>query len=170
MRPRVFPAEDAAVAASVASHAEASMRPRVFPAEDWGIGARVSVCESRFNEAAGIPRGRRAELHCAEWAVLSGFNEAAGIPRGRQLVRAELAKEEECFNEAAGIPRGRPTRARGPSQRPACFNEAAGIPRGRHRRVEIAIHAIAASMRPRVFPAEDVAIWNAGDCYTLPLQ
>ena len=36
------------------------MRPRVFPAEDVGAAAerlaRYDVC---FNEAAGIPRGRR---------------------------------------------------------------------------------------------------------------
>ena len=62
------------------------------------------------------------------------------------------------FNEAAGIPRGRPF----PEGRPAdcwnCFNEAAGIPRG--RRAGWGVHddkPDAASMRPRVFPAEDVA-------------
>ena len=36
------------------------MRPRVFPAEDSATG-RPFVSESqRFNEAAGIPRGRHA--------------------------------------------------------------------------------------------------------------
>ena len=34
MRPRVFPAEDAAQAADLEALIEASMRPRVFPAED----------------------------------------------------------------------------------------------------------------------------------------
>ena len=37
----------------------------------------------RFNEAAGIPRGRRPGRHRRRnpWP---GFNEAAGIPRGRR--------------------------------------------------------------------------------------
>ena len=34
------------------------MRPRVFPAEDQGSGCRVPEGQERFNEAAGIPRGR----------------------------------------------------------------------------------------------------------------
>ena len=38
------------------------MRPRVFPAEDLQeTGALVEVSAPCFNEAAGIPRGRRAE-------------------------------------------------------------------------------------------------------------
>ena len=35
------------------------MRPRVFPAEDGRRSARDAGARSRFNEAAGIPRGRR---------------------------------------------------------------------------------------------------------------
>ena len=59
------------------------------------------------------------------------FNEAAGIPRGRHHSRISLSTGAIGFNEAAGIPRGRPPRGResSPAQR--------------------------ASMRPRVFPAED---------------
>ena len=58
MRPRVFPAEDFNAAAHDAAHNIASMRPRVFPAEDpRGPGARAAG-GTRFNEAAGIPRGR----------------------------------------------------------------------------------------------------------------
>ena len=35
------------------------MRPRVFPAEDRGQTPRNTPRDNRFNEAAGIPRGRR---------------------------------------------------------------------------------------------------------------
>ena len=36
------------------------MRPRVFPAEDAGAPPLTAAeSQSRFNEAAGIPRGRR---------------------------------------------------------------------------------------------------------------
>ena len=63
------------------------------------------------------------------------------------------------FNEAAGIPRGRlrPIR-RGAHQVSGWrFNEAAGIPRGRQEAVATAQQGgDMASMRPRVFPAEDV--------------
>ena len=60
------------------------------------------------------------------------------------------------FNEAAGIPRGRRPRVSGSCRFARCFNEAAGIPRGRRRRPELHPPARDASMRPRVFPAEDV--------------
>ena len=60
------------------------------------------------------------------------------------------------FNEAAGIPRGRPHRNPGPTQRVPRFNEAAGIPRGRPTNEETRYAHPLASMRPRVFPAEDV--------------
>ena len=35
------------------------MRPRVFPAEDAGEGVNTQLVIEGFNEAAGIPRGRR---------------------------------------------------------------------------------------------------------------
>ena len=38
----------------------ASMRPRVFPAEDLLWVNRPASNDWRFNEAAGIPRGRPA--------------------------------------------------------------------------------------------------------------
>ena len=61
MRPRVFPAEDLAGHAATTLGEIASMRPRVFPAEDGG-GERASAPQSSsFNEAAGIPRGRRSQ-------------------------------------------------------------------------------------------------------------
>ena len=60
------------------------------------------------------------------------------------------------FNEAAGIPRGRQDALGGPSIRWRSFNEAAGIPRGRQPRALTRIgETHNASMRPRVFPAED---------------
>ena len=40
----------------------ASMRPRVFPAEDSRNPARRLRLHPRFNEAAGIPRGRLGPL------------------------------------------------------------------------------------------------------------
>ena len=61
------------------------------------------------------------------------------------------------FNEAAGIPRGRlnPGTTNAPSG--TGFNEAAGIPRGRPEQPEqVGLVVVPASMRPRVFPAEDL--------------
>ena len=41
------------------------MRPRVFPAEDFGEACNFAEVSTGFNEAAGIPRGRRtARLRC----------------------------------------------------------------------------------------------------------
>ena len=59
MRPRVFPAEDLVARLLLSLRHAASMRPRVFPAED-GAGTLPGMRRYRgFNEAAGIPRGRR---------------------------------------------------------------------------------------------------------------
>ena len=61
------------------------MRPRVFPAEDALHDFKRAVWLLSFNEAAGIPRGRRrVGLMVAQWNA--GFNEAAGIPRGRPCI------------------------------------------------------------------------------------
>ena len=60
MRPRVFPAEDDRLHVPDGLRGVASMRPRVFPAEDWP-NAASPYRRSRFNEAAGIPRGRRLD-------------------------------------------------------------------------------------------------------------
>ena len=59
MRPRVFPAEDGAAERRAVRGADASMRPRVFPAEDESCRITSRRVAVRFNEAAGIPRGRR---------------------------------------------------------------------------------------------------------------
>ena len=109
------------------------MRPRVFPAED--LPAPRSGCRRgpRFNEAAGIPRGRHVS------------------PSGSRVAGTR-------FNEAAGIPRGRRGRAYTSRCCLCSFNEAAGIPRGRRQLLEHVPRGLLASMRPRVFPAEDAAV------------
>ena len=79
MRPRVFPAEDTLDKSTLESGNVASMRPRVFPAEDRWCGAtRRRGCRCRFNEAAGIPRGRLVDL--AAW-VHAEVAEASMRPR-----------------------------------------------------------------------------------------
>ena len=108
------------------------MRPRVFPAEDDAEHEGVKA----ISHASMRPRVFPAE-------------DARRSQRSR-------ARAFACFNEAAGIPRGRLTAAwRRRRRPPTCFNEAAGIPRGRH--VDIGRRGFVrwASMRPRVFPAED---------------
>ena len=155
------------------------MRPRVFPAEDFQLDWNsASICSS-FNEAAGIPRGRLSTRLRCRWCAVC-FNEAAGIPRGRPSRRRRRRGGATRFNEAAGIPRGRLTSPPPPGDRRPRFNEAAGIPRGRRpcgarsarssapgfneaagiprgRRDKGAgvVADFDASMRPRVFPAED---------------
>ena len=82
MRPRVFPAEDVQEDVRRWGGTVASMRPRVFPAEDTHLLSTDSWSWCRFNEAAGIPRGRRKHS-TRPWQPSTRFNEAAGIPRGR---------------------------------------------------------------------------------------
>ena len=108
MRPRVFPAEDPAVLVFPRVDQGASMRPRVFPAEDHPPVPRGAAGPPRFNEAAGIPRGRPGP---EDYRMGQGrrFNEAAGIPRGRPVYLACDGDRITGFNEAAGIPRGRQT-------------------------------------------------------------
>ena len=132
MRPRVFPAEDRPCGAAHGASSGASMRPRVFPAEDTAsAGGRVET-GGRFNEAAGIPRGRpvrrrhggsteaRASmrprvfpaedvrhhlrlLHQRQASMRPRVFPAEDVAAGRALHVADSS-----FNEAAGIPRGRP--------------------------------------------------------------
>ena len=64
------------------------MRPRVFPAEDSPVTRAARPRWWRFNEAAGIPRGRRPSCYCSD-AAIERFNEAAGIPRGRRTFQYE---------------------------------------------------------------------------------
>ena len=105
MRPRVFPAEDVGPLTVRKEDERASMRPRVFPAEDFKPRLCPPLTSSRFNEAAGIPRGRPGRERRVR-RVARGFNEAAGIPRGRQQTDLIYSDVALCFNEAAGIPRG----------------------------------------------------------------
>ncbi len=132
MRPRVFPAEDHGIDIQQLWAEAASMRPRVFPAEDVPDPDPTRIEVLRFNEAAGIPRGRPQRTIHGGWS----------LPR---------------FNEAAGIPRGRPRNTTGgPTYVIRGFNEAAGIPRGRLGSFLLCdLLFREASMRPRVFPAED---------------
>ena len=130
-----------------------------------------SVRAAGFNEAAGIPRGRRllSLLACCMWPTR--FNEAAGIPRGRPEVNIANSAALPGFNEAAGIPRGRLKWRSGGTVTVHGFNEAAGIPRGRPPdRRWWHLDARGASMRPRVFPAEDADTVKPRDDRRLQLQ
>ena len=83
MRPRVSPRKTDVQNDVETANLAASMRPRVFPAEDRRPGAPWRRGPRRFNEAAGIPRGRLHQgvpTSNGRWS----FNEAAGIPRGRR--------------------------------------------------------------------------------------
>ena len=138
----------------IASSAEitgASMRPRVFPAEDRPSHPSVAAALIRtrcFNEAAGIPRGRpRIALtpndieplrpHASMRPRVFPAEDARRLRKNRRVTTGT-----RCFNEAAGIPRGR-LRHQGPSET-------------YHRK------RFDASMRPRVFPAEDMILDPGG--------
>ena len=86
------------------------MRPRVFPAEDIASSAFSTGSLPCFNEAAGIPRGRRPRVPPRRRPRRARFNEAAGIPRGRRGAGRSAVIGRPRFNEAAGIPRGRQLR------------------------------------------------------------
>ena len=179
MRPRVFPAEDSAGRVAADGSRGASMRPRVFPAEDRATGhATASTC-GRFNEAAGIPRGRLGDVN-----RITGDIRASMRPRvfpaedGRALpvvpravpasMRPRVFPAEDRARTASPGPRSSNASMRPrvfPAEDEALygdfspphvrFNEAAGIPRGRLRHGGARDGAQYASMRPRVFPAED---------------
>ena len=132
MRPRVIPAEDDRSGRRQLAHPpHASMRPRVIPAEDVPgdavVGDQVvaSMRPRVIPAEDGPPRTRRRGR---PWS----FNEAAGNPRGRREYRQVSGSGPPGFNEAAGNPRGRRGGAEGETTPPP-----------------------AASMRPRVIPAED---------------
>ena len=161
MRPRVFPAEDSAETPVRMEVNGASMRPRVFPAEDGRRGPGLGAPAVRFNEAAGIPRGRhlleekphgcksrasmRPRVFPAEDAagsavqgrVVGASMRPRVFPAEDQSMQPIAFHSEHRFNEAAGIPRGRQGRYRWLSTPTESFNEAAGIPRGRRGRRDI---------------------------------
>ena len=108
------------------------MRPRVFPAEDARTRPRVARTMPSFNEAAGIPRGRR-KVKLPD----DTLSEVASMrPR---VFPAEDPRDGDAR-------RGRRHDA---SMRPGVF-PAEDVLRAPTRAVDG--HA---SMRPRVFPAED---------------
>ena len=145
------------------------MRPRVFPAEDSGTApAGFPGCSRRFNEAAGIPRGRQWVLGFI-MSFLGGFNEAAGIPRGR---RTGSCCAWWYSSPASMRPRVFPAedmsyRKQGDewywaSMRPRVFP--AEDPQVL---ATTAVRLLLASMRPRVFPAEDANEIVEYNCLTL---
>ena len=81
MRPRELPAEDVLSRQSLPHAAAASMRPRELPAEDDQAALASHVPLVRFNEAAGVTRGRRRPSRSSS-GLLGSFNEAAGGTRG----------------------------------------------------------------------------------------
>ena len=107
------------------------MRPRVFPAEDSKLALRGSPISIRFNEAAGIPRGRR------ERAARPGRGlDASMRPRVFPAEDVPLEGVARAMDDASMRPRVFPAEDASSQARPS-----------RH---------CVASMRPRVFPAEDV--------------
>ena len=131
------------------------MRPRVFPAEDMKLAVSNVEILLRFNEAAGIPRGRPGDDQLASRVGLASMRPRV-FPAEDARCGAIPANPPPCFNEAAGIPRGRRAADESAEFRQAGFNEAAGIPRGRRRpQGGGRLGHRDASMRPRVFPAED---------------
>ena len=137
MRPRVFPAEDVGRRRRAAEERLASMRPRVFPAEDSPSGHFGPADQKRcFNEAAGIPRGRRT--------TRSGYRQPDPAS-----MRPRVFPAEDFFRRRL---RASVTTA---SMRPRVFPAEDGFARGGQARLHLR-----ASMRPRVFPAEDQH-WSA---------
>ena len=162
MRPREFPAEDAGLRRHLRGAGGASMRPREFPAEDQRVVLPPVRGRLRFNEAAGIPRGR---LHgCTDEGRASG---ASMRPREFPAEDARAIASTTTrwsFNEAAGIPRGRlavppflPVGLSIASMRPREFPAEDLHQRGAPAR------CTRASMRPREFPAEDFAPTSLGE-------
>ena len=108
------------------------MRPRVFPAEDPHGGGSPSTDSMAASMRPRVFPAEDALLVPSQNISVICFNEAAGIPRGRQGAVGAGDIQADGFNEAAGIPRGRRT-----------------LPAAASRPLSTA------SMRPRVFPAED---------------
>ena len=165
MRPRVFPAEDVGVPDSGSPNAGlASMRPRVFPAEDYN---RASQPSRRILDTASMrPRVFPAEDSSVSKPPYVELRSASMRPRvfpAEDSAGATSARRVPAptvgFNEAAGIPRGRQTvtnvvhwRCRRASMRPRVFPAEDTHGRGSTGASRIRD----ASMRPRVFPAEDM--------------
>ena len=109
MRPRVFPAEDDRIRHRIVAPVQASMRPRVFPAEDPRKRVVHMLASKRFNEAAGIPRGRQAP-HVSPVRQRHASMRPRVFPAEDSSPRSASCRDSAGFNEAAGIPRGRPAK------------------------------------------------------------
>ena len=132
---------------------------------------RLAVSSIRFNEAAGIPRGRRSENGRARHRRRSCASMRPRVFPAEDASISALPSQElgpGRFNEAAGIPRGRldrrgDSRQRGPAQaasmRPRVFPAEDVVPARRSSTL-----SRRASMRPRVFPAEDLASGRCRAC------
>ena len=84
------------------------MRPRVFPAEDPGATAVRRRRLARFNEAAGIPRGRHSRRVVPDQPQAASMRPRVFPAEDPPMRVADDSAAEVGFNEAAGIPRGRP--------------------------------------------------------------
>ena len=92
------------------------MRPRVFPAEDLPAAAESGPQPGRFNEAAGIPRGRHADtVPGVDTAHVAASMRPRVFPAEDPGGHGDNRWGATRFNEAAGIPRGR-RRARRPAR------------------------------------------------------
>ena len=156
MRPRVIPAEICLTRPLRPRPNLASMRPRVIPAEINRQVLHIVVDQSRFNEAAGYPRGNRPARHSCQSSVPCCFNEAAGYPRGNRKKWPNERNHIQCsFNEAAGYPRGnRAPQAASDAPHPCASMRPRVIPAEIGARAARRVCGVPASMRPRVIPAE----------------
>ena len=109
MRPRVFPAEDGVGEAIHEAGGPASMRPRVFPAEDVADRRHPPGHPRSFNEAAGIPRGRRVP-------ALAATRSGAASMRPRVFPAEDRRRREH-----------RDAQLRGASMRPRVFPAEDGV-------------------------------------------
>ena len=120
-------------------------------------GPRWSVTRAPRRAAAGIPPRKTRPVRRRGLGSAGASMRPRVFPAEDHPTVEGTAAAGTGFNEAAGIPRGRHGswwEGRSLNQR---FNEAAGIPRGRLcPQIRMASQlARCASMRPRVFPAED---------------
>ena len=112
------------------------MRPRVFPAEDPRRPGWPRARRSCFNEAAGIPRGRRKD------------STALALRLAASMRPRVFPAEDQCSPH-------RTCAETGASMRPRVF------PAEDFHAVQHGPRPGAASMRPRVFPAEDTRAGRA---------
>ena len=96
MRPRVFPAEDGQVVVVGRAADDASMRPRVFPAEDR-VDARGGGAAGRASMRPRVFPAEDSQQQVVHGRDRRRFNEAAGIPRGRLSVASSALRELETL-------------------------------------------------------------------------